>query len=72
MRSQLHCAQVVKGIVEGCKQSECTLLGGEVTGNSVCTQSWCCAPAHLAPKCQGGLLSARLGRLLAALSGLCA
>lgn len=24
-------AQVVKGIVEGCKQSDCTLLGGEVT-----------------------------------------
>ena len=23
-------AQVVKGIVEGCKQSDCALLGGEV------------------------------------------
>ena len=46
VRSQLNCAQVVKGIVEGCKQSECTLLGGEVTGSSVCTQCWCCAHAH--------------------------
>ena len=48
VRSQLRCAQVVKGIVEGCKQSACTLLGGEVTGSSVCTQCPCCAPAHLA------------------------
>jgi phosphoribosylaminoimidazole (AIR) synthetase len=28
--STIGVVQVVKGIVEGCKQSECILLGGEV------------------------------------------
>ena len=30
LMAEVGCVQVVKGIVEGCRQSECTLLGGEV------------------------------------------
>ena len=30
LKAQISHTQVVKGIVEGCRQSDCTLLGGEV------------------------------------------
>ena len=34
--SCFHFLQVVKGIVDGCKQSDCVLLGGEVIDKFFC------------------------------------